>query len=328
MSIQLRAQFFYELSKLVESGISVARALDILARQWTGGPLARWAKEVREKLHGNFSVVDAFAAHPQARALETDLLRAGERGGRLGAVFSHLSAYYDRLGTAQSRVFRASLYPLVLVHLVILLGEVPRAYVSLDWSLGVSLGGKLLGLWAALLAVGFGTRALGELSGRVLAVDRVLSAIPVFGMARRGWVVARFASVCEIGLLAGLLMTETLLLAAAASGSAVVRSAAERAVSFLQSGSTLGEALEQAGGFPAALVASVSTAETAGSLDQEMKRVATLQWEAAERAVQGLEQWVPRLGYWMVLAWMAARILSQFAEYGKMMGAFSTGFEG
>lgn len=305
----------------------MSRALEILARQGAGGALARWAGEVGEKLQGNLPVAEAFAANQRARALEVDLLRAGESGGRLGAVFSHLAAYYGRVGAAQSRILRASVYPLVLAHLVVLLGELPRAFVAMDWALGISLGGKLLGLWAALCLIVYGVHVLGELAGTRRGVDRFLAAVPVFGAARRGWVMARFASACEMGLRAGLLVTQALQLAAAASGSAVVQAATHRAVGLLQGGNTLGEALAQAGDFPAVLVASVSTAETAGSLDREMERVAVIQWEAAECAVQALEEWVPRLGYWIVLAWMAVRVLSQYTAYWKMLGAFSTGLE-
>jgi type II secretory pathway component PulF len=327
MKLRTRAEFFHELSKLLAAGLAVPRALEVLGKHWTRGALVRWVRVFSGKLSEGASVADAFAADGHGTAVEVDLVRAGERGGRLAAVFAQLAGYYERLAVAEDRLMRACLYPVVLAHLVIFLDALPKMFVRVDWELGVSLGVKLLGLWACLIGLGLGLRGVQRVGSSSVVVDGFLVRVPWLGTARRASAYARFASVCETGLLAGLLLTETLELAAAASGSALVAQAARKAGSEIGAGSTLAEALERSGGFPPTVLACLSTAEVAGGLDTEMRRLATLQWQVAERAIQSAEEWVPRLAYWAVLLWMVLRIFGQFGAYTKYLSTFSSGWE-
>ena len=82
------------------------------------------------------------------------------------------------------------------------------------------------------------------------------------------------------------------------------------------------------GGFSAGFLASVATAEHAGSLNREMERLAVAQWEEAERAVQALEEWVPRLGYALVSVWIIFRIFSFYSSYFERFNALSSALDG
>ncbi len=315
MKTEERAQFFYEIAKLLKASVPFHRALEILARQRVKGRVPSYAEELGGKLSGNVSVADAFASHRNAVAMEVDLVRAGERAGRLAAIFAHLAAYYARVVAAEKKIRGSLRFPVLLAHVVVLLGVVPFVITGFDASLAAWVCVKLVVLWCLLLGVARGFRILEKWTAQSCGWDRWFSAVPVVGGVWNRWVLARFASVFETGVSAGLLVTESLDLAAAASGSAIVRESASRAVALIQSGKNLGEALEETGVFPPAFIAAVATAEHAGSLDEEMARLASYQWEEADRAVQAMEEWIPRLGYGLVSAWMLFRVLSAYLAY-------------
>ena len=328
MNTAERAQFFFEIAKVLKASVPLPRALEIMAREWSQGRFAKHASELGKKLGETVSVADAYAAFSQALPVEVDLVRAGERGGRLAAVFEHLSAYYGRVSAAEKRIRSASLYPLVLAHLVIVLDFLPRWFAGGDEAAVLGVCAKLVGLWLGLLGVVRGFRVVSGWAERSRGWDRWTSALPLFGRVRRGWVLSRFASVFESCLMAGLLMTESLELAATASGSVLLRESAAKAVGLIHSGKNLAEALEASGGFPAGFLASVATAEHAGSLNREMERLAAAQWEEAERAVQALEEWVPRLGYALVSGWIIFRIFSFYSSYFERFNALSSALDG
>ncbi len=328
MNSRRRADFFFELSKLLQAGIPVARSLGVLERNWRRGVLGRWAGEWALKLGENRPIAEAFAALPHAKPLEVALIEAGERGGRLAYIVAQLADYYSRVGQSEDRVRRACLYPVILAHLIAFLEVVPRAFSEVGSAWMFAFGGRVLLLWAALGAVlGVLTLVPGG-AGYSPGVDRIWSGVPGVRAVRRAWVLARFASVFETGLLAGLRVSETLGLAAAASGSALVAAAARKAAGVLASGGTLAESLAQSGGFPPDFVACIGTAEIAGSLDLEFKRLAEDQRHKAERALQALEEWAPRGVYAVVSLWMVYRIFAQFLAYTGQLGALSNGLEG
>lgn len=323
-----RARLFYEIAKLLEAGVSFSGAMGVVTRHWKSARMAEWAAGMEKKLSDNVSVAEAFAADPRARVWEVNLVRAGERSGQIEAVFSQMAVYYERMGLAESRIFKASVYPLMLAHVVIFLDFVKVWFTAPGLSAWYHFGFRLSLLWAVLLAVWLAVGFVVRVSQTSWQVDRVLDWLPLLGAVRRSWALARFASVFSAGLRAGLLVTETIQLACTASGRALVELCSSRAVESIQMGGTVGETLGATGLFPEAFVAAVSTAEQAGGLDREMGRLAAWQWSIAEDRVRRLEEWLPKIGYFMVMLWMVFNIFSSFQKYLSYLGVASGVMEG
>jgi type II secretory pathway component PulF len=127
------------------------------------------------------------------------------------------------------------------------------------------------------------------------------------------------------GLMASLRISEVLKLAGEASQSAVLRAGASRAARLVEEGSSLNAALRTAGGFPATFVNSVEMAEKAGMLDVEMSRWMTAEMEMAARAQDRLAEWLPRAVYFIIMLWIAYRIISTFSDYFGKLGDITRG---
>lgn len=315
MTTKQRAQLFHELAKLIGAGMHMDRSVELLLDQQPAAPVRAWLKGLQRGLAAHLSVADAVAQHTDAVALETSLLAAGERGGRLESACEHLAHYYDLRQKSKAKALGALIYPLILLHFGLVLPELPK-FITGD-SMAEVLGqiAVRLGIvWVLLGGLGFAAWTAMRLAATSTAADQLLNAIPLVGGVRRHWALARFCQVFQTGLLAAFNMSETLRLAGDASQSALLREAGESAAKGIESGDPLAATMKRTGTFPRTFMQSVTTAEETGTLDSEMKRWATVETELAAQAQDRAAEWMPRIFYFIVVVYVAARILAMVYE--------------
>ncbi|MEY4485139.1 MAG: hypothetical protein RL693_2591, partial [Verrucomicrobiota bacterium] len=264
------------------------------------------------------SVADAIAKHNAAvvSPLEVSLLTAGERGGRLESACEHLAQYFDLRYKSSSKAMGALVYPMILLHMGLVVPELPGLVASDD--VGKAALGLLLRLgvmWMVMGALAFlGWRAV-QSAVHNASVDRFLRLIPLVGATRRHWAMARFCQVFHTGLLAALNMSETLKLAGDASQSAILSEASSRAAKKIEQGSTLAGSLQSTDALAKSFYNAVDTAEQTGTLDKEMDRWAKVEAEMAARAQDRVAEWLPRVFYVAVLIYVASRIIGVVSGY-------------
>ena len=316
MTIRQRAQLFHELAKLIGAGIHVDRSVQLLLDQEPAAPVRLWLKGLQEGLAARLSVADALARMPDGTPLEKSLIAASERGGRLEIACEHLARFYDLRQRSHDKAVGALIYPLILLHVGLVLPEVARLLAGLE-------GGNLLGqiavrllmAWALLVAVFFAARIGSGLAATSVPMDRFINALPLVGGVRRHWALARFCQVFETGLLAAFRMSDTLRLAGDASQSAMLTEASRQAGRSIENGDRLAEAMKRSGAFPRVFLQSVATAEEAGTLDREMARWAGAEAELAAQAQDRAAEWLPRIFYVVVAIYIVSRIFGMVSGY-------------
>lgn len=318
MTTKQRAQLYYELAKLLGAGMHVDRSVELLLEQQPPAAIATYLRGLQRGLEERLSVAEAIAKHNAATVspLEVSLLTAGERGGRLESACEHLAQYFDLRHKSSSKAFGALVYPTILLHMGLVIPELPamvtgdetsNAAVRLLLALGV--------MWLVIGALAFvGWRAL-QSAVHNAAVDRFLRSIPLVGTTRKHWALARFCQVFHTGLLAALKMSETLKLAGDASQSAVLSEASAQAAKSIEQGSTLAGSLQSSDVLSKSFYNAVDTAEQTGTLDREMERWAKAEAEMAARAQDRVAEWLPRLFYAVVVIYVAIRILGMVSGY-------------
>ena len=132
MTAQLNAQLFHELTQLSRSGLPMVRSLEIVGRK-PGRGIADCARQLFHALQASGSVSEAFRA---AKFPESDaaVIEAGEATGRLEQVYQELEQYYSQLAEARRKVLAKSLYPVLVLHMGVLLLAIPPAILSGGWS--------------------------------------------------------------------------------------------------------------------------------------------------------------------------------------------------
>lgn len=314
-----KARLYREIAKLLQADFHLDRSLTLLLGQVKPAKTRLWLESLRAGLAGGQSVAESVRSFPAGlvSGMELALIEAGERGGRLAQTFAHIAQYYEGTSAAAKKVRGALIYPLVLLHVAVVLPEIPEA-VSNGLSLTAFLGGvmlRLVLLWVGCVAAWFLWREIVTRAAVNARLDAFLRRLPLLGAARRHWGMARFCQVFHSGLLAALRMSECCRMAGAAAHSAYLHEGAEKAARQVETGELLSLALADSGAFDPGYVAAVATAEEAGCLDEEMRRWTLSETAEAEEAVERAAAWLPKAGYALVVVYVVWRIFGMAKGY-------------
>ncbi len=330
MNAREKAALFRELAKLLKADFHLDRGIDLLLGQKPRAAVTAFLQEVRTRLvagRGLSAAMREGDGHGVS-ALDLALIEAGEQSGRLAQSFALLADYYESLAESVRRARSALVYPLLLLHLAVILPEIPTAIAGGEAAaLPLGIGLRLGVLWACLLGGAALWRALAARAEHSPGMDGVLAQLPLLGALREHWALARFTRVAHSALLAALRPQVWVRLAGEASGSGRFQEGARRAAEVVAGGSPIADSLRAGGGFPKLFVDALDTAEEAGTLDHELERWARLEAEQAREAMERAAVWLPRGLYVLIVLYVAWRIVSMVAGiYAPLLreaGAFS-----
>lgn len=312
-------QFHSEMEKLLEAGFDIRKAAATLATTRLTPAQAAVLDHLQRGLDAGESITSAISRDPAlVSPLERTVIEAGERGGKLAPAFGHLADYFGMVARARREVLAGLAYPLVILHLGIVIATVPSQLLRGDRSSGEILGSLVVTLilvYAVAALLFFAGRALVRAAPEQAGIDRFLNRLPWIGKARRHWALARFSKVFHMCLLAGIPMQATVQLAAGAAHSAVLTDGTAPVIAAAAAGQALGPALMAAPAFPAAFSSSYATGEEAGTLDKDLARWSVRFQEEAEDATRTAAKMVPKVLYFLVIAFAAWQVIGFFTGY-------------
>ncbi|TDU66026.1 type II secretory pathway component PulF [Prosthecobacter fusiformis] len=313
-----KTALYRELAKLTQADFHLDRSLTLLLSQKISPSRRSYLEGMQRGLSEGLSLAESVRMHNHKLVigLELALIESGERSGHLSDAFNHLARYFASVDSAVRQMRGAMIYPLILLHLAILLPEIPSAIVATE---GPGFLPRVLlafgVLWVALAAVYFLWRWLAEKALTSPTVDLWLGRVPWIGPARRHWALARFCQVFHAGLLAALRISEVCRLAGDASQSGRLRAGALRAASLVEQGGKLSLSLAETGDFDRTFVNALATAEEVGKLDDEMARWMAAETVSASEAMEKASVWLPKMGYALVVVFVVYRIISMVQGY-------------
>jgi type II secretory pathway component PulF len=293
------------LATLMDAGFPLDRALAAVARVVARRDTAAAVSDVRERVRGGTRLGDALAEHPALfPRFAVGMVRAGERGGYLGAALERLAAQMEREQALRARLASALIYPAVMVAVgagaiaVLFAYVLPRFVVLLnDTGSGIPRSTRMLlaagefasrWWWAMLLApvavalVVAGAR--GTEAGRTM-IDRALLRLPVVGPLRQRVASARLARTLSTLLGSGLPILPSLEIAARSQADGAVAEEVLRAREEVRAGGRLAAALRRGGVFPFLFVQMVEVGEEGGRLPDMLERAAVSMEGSLERGL-------------------------------------------
>jgi type IV pilus assembly protein PilC len=304
------AEFTRQLGTLVQAGLPLLRALQVLERQERRPAFRFEIGELAAAIVAGETLSTAMERQRRVfPAVYVGMVRAGEAGGRLEVALLQLARFLEKSERIRRRVKAALYYPaaVLTVTVFILAGlmvfvvprfrvifreqlrgaEMPtltRAVLAASDFVGANIG------WIALAVVAlFALRAAVRATARGrLALDVIALRTPGLGELRRKTAVARFARTLGTLLGNGVPILRALEVARDTAGSALFAGALDRARGRVQSGATVAAALAEARHFPDLLVSMVAVGEETGTLAEMLGRVADAYDEEVDTAVGGL----------------------------------------
>ena len=300
--------FAHQLLAITKSGLPLAPALKAIAQELHTGHLKEALDGVRGSLEAGQTLEDALAARgqdfpPVFRAI----LSAGERSGNLPGVLENLCGFTKRMLNTRSRVQEAIAYPamVILVSALVLLfllgrivpqfGEVFKDFgASLPWitrfwlDIADTVKGNFHALTAfvaiAVVLVFVGVRMLNHSKSLQYFRDRVKESTPVVGRIFAANSRARFCQTFGTLLHARVPFVESMQLAGAAAGNAVLMRAVSSASASVLKGSSIAVSLEATRYFDRSFTWLLGIAEERGDVEAALLNIAeSFEEQAAQR---------------------------------------------
>jgi type IV pilus assembly protein PilC len=300
--------FSRQLALLLESGVGVIQALELLSSQTADRTLNKVLVEVVNDLRGGKGLSTALAQHPHVfSTLYCKLISVGEQTGSLEAVLRSLADYTERQATATAKIKQALMYPAIVfclaiavaaIMLTVLLPPLIDMFSKLGGTLPLPTRMLLAGMGflesygVYLLVVIIALGIVGFLYSRTpngrYYRDRLILRLPLIG---RLSLVSELARACRsLSLLfrAGLPLPEVMTLTTRATGNqAVARALGEVGQDMLR-GQGLAKPMSKRNVFLPLMVEMTKVGEETGNLDESLIIVAENYEIEADRRTQTL----------------------------------------
>lgn len=311
--------FYAEMAKLLEAGFDIRKAAAVL-NDTQLPPAQKWLlKDLESGLQAGETITGAFGKDEKAiTSLERSIIGAGERGGKLAPAFKHLADYFSMVASARRELVKGMIYPIIVLHLGVFIATVPMGIMQESASIGKILGGfllTLLGIYVIALILFFAARAILAMAPESPAIDHAVNRIPWIGKARKNMAMSRFCKVYHSCLLAGISMTETVRVSSDAAQSGKIKVAGKRIEQIARDGNALGPQFMAEETFPKSFARSYATGEEAGTLDKDLGNWAAKFQQDSEDAMRTAAIMVPKIMYFIILAFVAWKIISFFSGY-------------
>jgi type IV pilus assembly protein PilC len=285
--------FSRQLSTMVSAGLTLIRALSILAEQTDSKPLAAVIESLRSDIEKGMSFSQAIARHPKVfPTVYIAMVRSGEAGGMLDMVLLQLATMLERQLELRRRVKSAMSYPIAVGFIIIgVVSAMLLFVVPMFESMYKDLGGTLplptrmlMGvsdfftkMWwvAALLGAGgfVGLKRWKATPNGRLAVDRFKLRLPIAGQIVEKSAVSRFCHTLAALARSGVTIIEALDIVADTAGNAVVAEAITHARERVRVGESVSAALTNQNVFPPMVVQMMSVGEETGALDEMLDKI-------------------------------------------------------
>ncbi|GAA4625060.1 type II secretion system F family protein [Cellulomonas oligotrophica] len=297
-----------QLATMISSGLSLIRALAILAEQTESKPLAKVVAQVRNDVETGQAFSAALAKHHQEfPPLMINMVKAGEVGGFLDEVLISVAANFEAEVKLRGKVKSAMTYPVVVFVIAILAvvgmllfivpifsemfaslgGELPPATAFLVWLSGVVKWTAIpTAVALAVFAVWWGKhkndRAVRE------KVDPVKLKVPVFGKLFQKIAISRFTRNFGSMIHAGVPLLQALEIVGETSGNIVIERATRQVQESVRSGNSLSGPLSDHPIFPPMVVQMMAVGEDTGALDTMLSKVADFYDQEVEATTEQL----------------------------------------
>jgi type II secretory pathway component PulF len=297
-----------QASTMLSSGLSLLRALSILADQTDNKKLKEILGKVRDDVERGVSFSDAVAKYPvDFPPIMINMIRAGETGGFLDQAMDSIATNFEKEHKLRSTIKSAMTYPVVvlvmsLVAVVVMLVFIVPIFQKMFSSLGGQLPLPTMLLvyashamvWVGpillvAIALGWFWWRANKNTDRVRGfVDPIRLRLPVFGELSRKIVIARFARNFSNMIGAGVPILQALQIVGEVSNNFVVQRALERVAESVRKGESIAVPLAAEKVFPEMVSQMVAVGEDAGSLEVMLEKIAEFYDNEVESTTEAL----------------------------------------
>ena len=289
------AFFTRQLATMMESGVPIIQAFEIIAEGAENPSVAKLVTEIKNDVAAGNTLADSLRQHPKYfDDLFCNLVESGEQSGRLESLLDRIATYKEKTEALKAKIKKAMTYPIavivvaVIVTAIMLLKVVPsfqEVFANFGAELPaftlfvIGLSEWLQAWWfvALILIIGTGY-AYSQAHVRSKAFrdfeDRTLLKAPIVGDIVYQAAVARYARTLATTFAAGVPLVDALDSVAGASGNVVFYNAVMKIKEDVSVGSQLNFSMRATKVFPSLATQMTGIGEESGNLDGMLEKVA------------------------------------------------------
>lgn len=300
--------FTRQFATMINAGLPLVQALDILAQQTENKTLEKAVREVLYDVEAGNTLADALRSHPKIfTALYVNMVAAGESGGILDTILLRLASFLEKNEALVRKVKGAMIYPAVIMTVaalaivILLLFVIPTfqaLFASVNQTLPlptrivIAASALLQGYWWALaggiVAAALVFRRWISTPGGRLRFDQLLLRVPVLGKLVRKAAIARFTRTLGTMLSSGVSILDGLEITARTAGNRVVHDAVMASRAAIAGGKSIAEPLKETEVFPPMVTQMINVGEETGDLDGMLSKIADFYDDEVDIAVESL----------------------------------------
>lgn len=300
--------FSRQLATLIESGVTILTALQLLEGQTSRAALRKVIAGLIEELRGGSSFSQALSKYPQAFSYSyCQVMKASEQAGNLEVGLRQVAGYMEKQAATKKKVVRALTYPamvllmaigvcvlLITVVLPPLIGLFTSFDAELPWMtrLLIAVAGFLIDyqlylLWGLFALVILVVVYMRQPAGK-LTMDRLMLKIPVISSITIQRNMRHFCQTTSMLLKAGLLLPQIMHIVTQTVGNRIIRQALGEVREKLVQGQGLSQPMATIELFPRLLVEMVVVGEKTGNLESTLASLADFYGERVSQKIDTL----------------------------------------
>jgi type IV pilus assembly protein PilC len=297
-----------QAATMVSAGLSLLKALSILAEQTENKKLKTTLGSVARDVEVGWAFSDALGKHPRVfPPLMVNMVRAGETGGFLDGALDTIAVNYEKEAKLREQIKSAMTYPVMvlimsLVAVVIMLNFNVPIFKDMFEGMGSELPlptQMLVWLSQSMVIV----VPVGVIGGIAFAVwwnankntervrkfvDPLKLKLPVFGKLIGKIAITRFCRNLADMVKAGVPILQALNIVGEASGNWVIEQASVDIANSVRVGKSLSGPLAEQKVFPPMAAQMIAVGEDAGALDTMLSKVADFYDDEVKATTEGL----------------------------------------
>jgi len=300
--------FTRQLSTMIDSGLPLVQALEILAKQQSNPTFKKVLNVIRSDVESGSTFADSMRKHPKTfDNLFCNMIEAGETGGVLDTILSRLAIFLEKSLALRKKIRGAMTYPIICLAISILILAIILIFVvpvfeqmfagfghalPLPTQLVVSMSDFVKNyffyIFIFILLVLFVFKKIYSIEKGQLFFDKIFLSLPVFGSMFRKVAVAKFTRTLATMLQSGVPILEALQVVAKTANNKIIERAVFRVSEAISEGRPIAEPLEESGVFPHMVVQMINVGESVGALDAMLIKIADFYDEEVDQAVENM----------------------------------------
>lgn len=308
VSVREMSVFCRQFESVLNAGVTVVEALDMLSEQTENKQFADAIAEVRDSVQRGETLAVAMAEHPKIfPSLMIQMIAAGESSGGLDKAFSRVGGQFEKEAHLKGLIIKSAIYPVILIIVIIaivaimMLKIVPTFTEQFD-----EVGGTLPWITRAVMSMSdFFMHSwyiiVGVIAGIAIFINawkktengahilgKFILKIPMVGKLSIKTASARMTRTLSTLMGSGIQLVDALGLVADMMSNAIVKQALKDAREEVSRGIPLSKPLADSGVFPPMVYHMIEIGEETGNMEDMLDKVAAYYDDEVEMTTQAL----------------------------------------